>query len=282
VLEAAVNKTTGKKIISLALGTTLFALSSFADAQQKEKIPKIGWLRENGSGAARELIERELRELGYVVGKNIAFEHRSAQGKVDRLPALADELIRLKVDVLIANSSPASLALKTATRTIPIVFFSVGDPVALALVDSLARPGGNITGFTSITAVLSGKRLELLKETVPKLSRVAMLWDPRDAGAAQQWKESQLPARELGLLLHSMEVSSADKFESGFKEATKAGSTALTVTLSPLASSNQKPITDLAAKNQLPSIQNLYCGVEVSKIDRIPPNLLAGAHRAIR
>src|SRR5215475_7723395 len=172
-------------VLCFVLCATLFALSSFADAQQRAKVPKIGWLRVNGSGAARELIERELRELGYIGGKNIVFEHRSAKGKLDQLPALADELVRLKVDVLIANSSPASLALKTATRTIPIVFFSVGDPIALALVDSLARPGGNITGFTSITAVLSGKRLELLKETVPKLSRVAMLWDPRDASAAQ-------------------------------------------------------------------------------------------------
>ncbi len=104
------------------------------------------------------------------------------------------------------------------------------DPVALGLVDSLARPGGNITGFTTIAAVLAGKRLELLKETVPKLSRVAVLWDPQDPGSAQQWKESQLPARELGLQLHSMEVSSADKFEGAFKEATKARSAALAVT----------------------------------------------------
>ena len=233
---------------------TFAMCGAVAQAQQGAKVPKIGWLRVNGSGGAQELLERELRELGYVGGKNIVFEHRSAKGKLDQLSALADELVRLKVDVLIANSSPASLALKNATRTIPIVFFSVADPIALALVDSLARPGGNITGFTSITAVLSGKRLELLRETVPTLSRVAMLWDPRDASAAQQWKESQLPARELGLQLYSMEVSSADKYEGAFREATKAGSTALSVTLSPLASSNQKPIANLTAKNQLPAI----------------------------
>ena len=130
----------------------------------------------------------------------------------------------------------------------------MGDPVAAGLVDSLARPGGNITGFTNISAVLAGKRLELLKESVPKLSRVAVLWDPQDPSSAQQWKESQLPARELGLQLYSMEVNSADKFEGAFKEATKAGSTALTVISSPFNNSYQKWIADLAAKNRLPAI----------------------------
>jgi len=130
----------------------------------------------------------------------------------------------------------------------------VPDPVGSGLIDSLARPGGNITGFTTITAELIGKRLELLKETVPKLSRVAVLWNPQNPSSAQQWKESQLPARELGLQLRSMEVSSADKYESAFKEAAKAGSVALAVTQYPLAASNQKQIADLAAKNRLPVI----------------------------
>ena len=122
------------------------------------------------------------------------------------------------------------------------------------LVDSLARPGGNITGFTSIAAELAGKRLELLKETIPKLSRVAVLWDPQNIGSTQEWKESQLPARDLGLQLHSMEVSSADKFDAAFKEATKARSAALVVTRSAFTNSYQKRIADLAAKNRLPAI----------------------------
>ena len=130
----------------------------------------------------------------------------------------------------------------------------MADPVAAGLVDSLARPGGNITGFTDIAAVLAGKRLELLKETVPKLSRVAVLWNPQNPGSTQQWKESQLPARELGLQLHSMEVSSADKYESAFKEAIKARSAALAVTQDALADANQKRIADLATKNRLPAI----------------------------
>ena len=150
------------------------------------------------SAARRELFRREFRELGYVEGKNIAFEYRYAEDKLDRLPALADELVRLKVDVLVTPATPAALAAKNATRTIPIVFFSVADPVAAGLVDSLARPGGNITGFTNIAAVLAGKRLELLKETVPKLSRVAVLWNPQNPGSAQQWKESQLRGTRTG------------------------------------------------------------------------------------
>jgi putative ABC transport system substrate-binding protein len=127
-----------------------------------------------------------LRDLGHVEGKNIAFEYRYTEGKLDRLPAFADELVRLKVDVFLASSTVEVLAAKNATSTIPIVFYSGGDPVAGGLVDSLARPGGNITGFTFISPVLAGKRLELLKETIPKLSRVAVLWEPQDAGSAQE------------------------------------------------------------------------------------------------
>src|SRR5262249_39534288 len=149
-------------------------------------------------------------------------ESRSADDKLDRLPALADELVSLKVDVIVTPSTVGALAAKNATRTIPIVFLGGGDLVAAGLVDSLARPGGNITGFTTIGAVLAGKRLELLKETVPKLSRVAVLWDPQNQASAQQWNESQLSARELSLQLHSMEVSSAAKFEGAFQAATKA------------------------------------------------------------
>jgi putative ABC transport system substrate-binding protein len=245
-----------KKILCLALGALLVALSLPVAAQQQSKIPKIGWLgvRPAASDTGRELFGREFRALGYVEGKNIVFEYRSADDKLDRLPALADELVRLKVDVLFASTTPAAVAAKNATKTIPIVFVGGFDPVALGLVDSLARPGGNITGFTSIASVLTGKRLELLKEAVPKLSRVAVLWDPQNPGSAQQWKESQLPARELGLQLHSIEASSADKFEGAFKKATKARSAALAIMASPFFYSNQKQLADLATKNRLPAI----------------------------
>jgi len=238
------------------LCTLLSACSFHADAQQPAKLPKIGWLGVRPASAGGQVtIGRELRELGYVEGKNIAFEYRYADNELDRLPVLADELVRLKVDVLLTPSTAEALAAKNTTRTIPIVFFGVADPVAAGLVDSLARPGGNITGVTNIAEVLAGKRLELLKETIPKLSRVAVLWDPQAApSSAQQWKESQLPARELGLQLHSMDIRSANDFESAFKEAAKASSAALSVTSSPFINSYQKRIADLATKHRLPAI----------------------------
>jgi len=189
----------------VAIGGTFAMCGAVAQAQQSAKVGKIGYLSPaSASGAARgtEVLRLELRALGYIEGKNVAFEYRYADNKFDRLPALADELVRLKVDVLVASSTPAALVAKNSTRTIPIGFLNVSDPVAEGLVDTLARPGGNITGVTTIAAVLAGKRLELLKETVPKLSRVAVLWNPQDPGSALQWKESQLPARDLGLQLH--------------------------------------------------------------------------------
>jgi putative tryptophan/tyrosine transport system substrate-binding protein len=241
---------------SILIGVTLLTVAVIVEAQPQAKVSKIGWLsgRSASNSIGQEVLVRMLRDLGYVEGKNIAFEYRYANNKLDRFPALADELVRLKVDVLLTPSTPGALALKNATKTIPIVFTDVTDPVAAGLVASLARPGGNITGFSSLEAVLAGKRLELLKEAVPKISRVAVLWNPHDPSSAQQWKESQLAARELGLQLHSMEVSSADQFESAFKKANQVRSSALFVVSSALAFSNQNRIVDLAIKNRLPAI----------------------------
>lgn len=246
-----------KRVICFALCAMLFALCVSVEAQTKtarigELVFRPGSTLDLGTG--RELFRRSLRELGYIEGKNITYETRSAEGNVDRFPALAEELVRLKVDVLVASSSNEALAFKNATKTIPIVLIGQFDPVASGLVDSLARPGGNITGITTLAPALSGKRLELLKETIPKLSRVAVLWNPKSGGAGESWKESQLAARELGLQLHSMEVSTADRFDSAFKEAIKAGSAAMAVTQNPLISSNQKQIVALATKNRLPAI----------------------------
>jgi putative ABC transport system substrate-binding protein len=245
-------------LLSILVFAVLLAVGVMAEAQQQAKVAKIGWLsNSSATGTATsglELTLRELRARGYVEGKNIAIEIRYAENKLERLPALADELVRLKVDVILTAGTPATLAAKNATKTIPIVFFGVGDPVPTGVVDSLSRPGGNITGLTEIPEVLAGKRLELLKETIPKLTRVAVLWNPQNPGNAQQWKESQLPARALGLQLHSMEVSSADKFESAFEDTTKARSAALAVTMDALFNFNQKQIANLAAKNRLPAI----------------------------
>jgi len=244
-----------EEITCVVLAVVSLALSVPVAAQQQLSVAKIGWLGTGpGSGPASgpEVIRRELSKLGYVEGKNITFEHRYYEGKLDRLPALCEELVRLGVNMILTSSSPATRAAKKATSTIPIVFYVEADPVATGLVESLRRPGGNVTGFTSISPLIAGKRLGLLKETVPKLSRVAVLWTPRQS--EYSWKESQLAARELGLHPYSMEVSNADQLDSAFKEAIKAGSTALAVTPTPLATLNRKVIVALAAKYRLPAI----------------------------
>ena len=235
----------------------LFALCVSAEAQDRKNIPKIGWLSAlTSSNAGQQEIIRILREFGYVSGKNIQFEFRYAANKLDRLPALAQDLVRRRADLLITPGTPSALALRDATRTIPIIFLDATDPVAAGLVDSLARPGGNITGFTSIDSVLAGKRLELLKETISNLVRVAVLWDPNNPGAQQEWKESQREAGSLGLQLHSMEVHSVDQFPQAFALAIRAHSNALAVLATPLTNSSQEQIAGLAAKNRLPSIYN--------------------------
>ena len=222
-------------------------------------MPKIGWLSPGSAASAAriDLFLREFRKLGYVEGKNVTFERRSADDQLTRLAGLADELVRMKLDVLLTPGGDGALALKKVTSTIPIVFIgAVSDPIAAGLMDSLARPGGNITGFTNVAADLTGKRLRSYSnKPSPKLSHVAVLWDPQNPLAGRkQWKESQQPARDLGLQLHSMEVSSADQYEGAFKESIKARSAALAVTQHTLATSHQKLITDLATKNRLPSM----------------------------
>ena len=244
-----------KKVLVSVFTALFLTTASLSEAQQPTKIAKIGELRNRPQVRTRsEVFLQALRELGYVEGKNIALETRYHENKSDRFPALAEELVRLKVDVLLGSSTNELIAFKNATKTIPIIFYTLFDPVAAGLVDSLARPGGNITGFTSIGAVLAGKRLELLKETIPKLSRVAVLWNPRESGSVQQWRESQLEARGLGLQLHSMEVTDPEKYENAFKQATVARSGALAVAQDPAAAANQKQLVELAAKYRLPAI----------------------------
>jgi putative ABC transport system substrate-binding protein len=248
----------GGKIIVPLLATFLLTAVFDAGAQLPGKVQRVGFLTggfPGPEGFGSDSVRRELRALGYVEGKNIAYEYRYAEGKSERSPALADELVRLKVDVIVAGGGNDTQAAKNATRTIPIVFLeSVVDPIAIGLVASLARPGGNITGFTTIATVLAGKRLELLKEAMPKLSRVAILWNPQAQDNVPQWKESQQVAPRLGLQLYSMAVSRPDKYDSAFKEAINAGSGALAVTRHRLTVSYQKSIIELAAKNLLPTI----------------------------
>jgi putative ABC transport system substrate-binding protein len=241
------------------LATVFLTAVSFVDAQQSSKVYRVGRLSGalSSSTFGHDALRRELRALGYVEGKNIIFELRYAEEKPERLPALADELVRLKVDLIIAGGPNDGLTAKKATKTIPVVFTdSPSDPVAYGLVDSLARPGGNITGFYSMADVLAGKRLQVLKESIPKLFRVAILRYPESGSSEPQWTESQHAARQLGLQLHSMEISSTDKYESAFKEAIKTGSTALAVVRHRQSQTpvNQKRIIELAAKYRLPAI----------------------------
>lgn len=227
-----------------------------AEAQQPT-IVRIGELLFRdpaGLGPGRRAFRQQLTDLGYVEGKNIFYEMRSAEGDVDRFPRLAGEVTRLKVDVVFASSTNEARAFKAATKTIPIVFHITTDPIADGLVESLSRPGGNLTGVTTITTALTGKRMELLKETLPKLSRVALLWGSQGESSAQQRKESELAAAELNLQIHSMEVSSADKFGEAFRTAVKTGCGAVFVTGGSLNTANPKLIADLAAKHRLPSI----------------------------
>ena len=240
---------------SIVIAIVLLALAVIAEAQQA-KIHEIGWLTANTvffAGRYEEFIQ-ELKKFGYIEKKNIVFKHLSAEGNLNRLPVLADDLVRQNVEVIVTRGTPEVLALKKATTTIPIVFYSVTDPVGAGLVNSLARPGSNITGFSTIEAILAGKRLELLKEVVPKLSRVAVLWNPNDLSSYQQFKETQDSARELALQLHSMEVSSSDRYDVAFKEAVNAGSRALAVIAGSLEDTNAKRISDLVLKNRLPTI----------------------------
>ena len=211
------------------LGALLFALSVPTAAQQQKKVPRIGYLSlRSGIDSREEAFRKGLRELGYVEGQNIVIEWRFAKGKEDLLPALASELVRLKPDVIVAAGTQAIQAPKRATTTIPIVIGQVGDPVQSGFVASLARPGGNITGFSTISP-LAGKRLELLKEAFPKVSRVAFLRDPRNPGTGDALKEIETAARATGVQLQSLELRRTDDLEKAFQAARKWRAEALIV-----------------------------------------------------
>jgi putative ABC transport system substrate-binding protein len=243
--------------IRIVLACMLFVLCASSGAQQAGKVHRLGYLAgvTSSADAPRQKAFRQgLRELGYIEGQNIAIEYRYSGQELERLPELAAELVALKVDLLVAVTTNAALAAKKAAGTMPVVFMGVTDPVAAGLVDSLARPGGNTTGITNLAAALVGKRLELLKATLPGVTRVAVLWDPQAPGSVPQWHESQEPAAKLRLQLYSMEVSSLERYEPAFREAVKARNTAIWITLNPLANSSQKLIAELAIGSRLPSI----------------------------
>jgi putative tryptophan/tyrosine transport system substrate-binding protein len=249
----------GRIVVRLLLTVLLFTIS-LAEAQQPKKIPRIGYLSagDPASESPRsEVIRLALRELGYVEGQNIAIEYRYSHGKNDRASDLAAELVRLRVDVIVvAGGDPWIRAAKNATKTIPIVMVGVGaDPVEAGLVESLARPGGNVTGITNLGPELGGKRLELLKEAVPKLARVAVLYDPASPGTAREMQELlPVAARALGLTVQAWDVRAADGFEKVFAALSKERPDGLYVLAGPLVRANGKRIADFALKSRLPSM----------------------------
>jgi putative tryptophan/tyrosine transport system substrate-binding protein len=247
----------------LGLGFDLFALllvfCASAGAQQPAKITRIGYLDgpARSSVAARTNAFRQgMRDLGYVEGKNISFEYRFAEGRIDRLPALAAELVRLKVEVIVTGGAAVTRAAKDATVTIPIVMAQDPDPVGNGFVASLARPGGNITGLSSLTADLSGKGLELLKEILPKLGRVAVIGTSTNAATAQQLKETEAAARALAVQLQFHDVRERNDLQAAFRAAIKAHADALFPLGSPVLMSYRRQIIDLAASNGLPALYN--------------------------
>jgi putative ABC transport system substrate-binding protein len=237
----------------------LLALSFPANAQQPKKVPLVGYLSSVGDpsnpGSSVEAFRQGLRDLGYTEGKNILVEYRYIAGKLDRAPDLVADLVQLKVDALVVNFLPGIRAAKEATKTIPIVMVSFVDPVANGIIDSLARPGGNVTGLSTLSRDLSGKRLELLKEVVPKASQVGVLWDTNAPGPAIAFKEYEAAARALKVKLQSLEIRGpTPDLEGAFQAAAKRRPSALIVIRNPVLSRYQKQIAELAIRNRLPSM----------------------------
>ena len=257
------------QIVRLALGALLLALSVPAAAQQPGKVYRIGILagssQDPGEQHGNEALQQGLRELGYVEGKNVIMEYRYTEGNVALLPELAAELVRSKVDIIVAAAAGyvGVLAAKNATTTIPIVMSGMPfDPVELGLVESLARPGGNITGFTNLTTETVGKRLELLKETVPTLIRVAVLYDAANPGNVLHAKEVQTAGRALGLTVQLWEVRGTDDFERVFAALRQERPDGLYVSGGPLTRMNEKRIVDFAVQSGIPSVHDSREAVE--------------------
>jgi putative ABC transport system substrate-binding protein len=243
--------------IVVSLLAALLSIAPFAQAQQAAKVPRIGFLgaTSHSANAARvEAFLQGLRELGYVEGKNIVIEYRYAEGKAGRLSELASELVRLKVDVIVSAGPAVTRPVKEATVTIPIVMGFDNDPVGSGFVASLARPGGNITGLSSLSPEISGKRLELLKEIVPRLSRVAALGTSTQPGNAQMLKEAELAAGAFGVQLQHLDVQGPKDIELVFRAVSNGRAHAILVLSSPVLFSERKQVSDLAGKNRLPAI----------------------------
>jgi putative ABC transport system substrate-binding protein len=267
-------------LVGGALGAPLAS-----EAQPAGEIARIGWLAVNlaANPRLREAFLQGLRDLGYVEGRNVVIEDRSAEGKPERVPALAAELVALKVDVIVTSGTPQALAAKHATRIVPIVFAGVSDPVTSGLVTSLARPGGNITGLSLLAPDLVGKGLEQLKQAVPGVSRVAVLWQSGVLGERTEHdmrKEADVAARALGMRPQFVEARGPETFDRAFSDMTKARAGALTVLSTPMFVSERSHLVALAAENRLPAMYPLREFVDAGGLMAYGPNLLDMWRRA--
>ena len=248
-----------RTLILFCLLITIFLITGFAAAQQPKKVPRIGFLGATSPStisARVEAFRQGLRELGYVEGKSIFIDWRFAEGKADRLPALAAELVRLKVDVIVTGAPQATRSAKQATVTVPIVMASDDDPVGSGFVSSLARPGGNITGSSTLSPEISGKQLEFLKEVLPKLSRVAVLGDAIRPGTPQALREINVAADGFGVQLQYLEVRGPKDIETAFRAASKERADAVLILASTVLFSQRRQVVDLAVKSRFPAIYN--------------------------
>jgi putative ABC transport system substrate-binding protein len=271
-----------RTFVSAAAGALLVKAIP-ASAQPAKKVPRIGVLHAGPQATASQFVApftQGLREHGSVEGQNVVVEHRFGDNRLDRINEIAAELVRLKVDVIVTNADVAIAAVKQQTQTIPIVMASSTDPVGTGFVASLARPGGNVTGLTGLSPELSAKRLELLKEVVPGLSRVAIMWNPDVRGAVLNYKETESAARSLRLQLQSVEVSRADDFDRAFSALTTGRAEALMVVGSTLVFTNRDQIANLAQKHRLPSMYANREYVDAGGLIAYGPNLADAWWRA--
>jgi len=269
-------------LVALTLGTPAGAIT--AGAQQVAKVPRIGVLAAGApvtSSHAQAAFEQGLRDYGYVVGQNIVGERRYGEARAERISELAAELVRLKVDVIVTSTDATIAAVKQQTRTIPIVMVNASDPVGTGFVASLARPGGNVTGISAISPELSAKRLEFLKEAVPALSRVPIMWNADIRGAVLDYKETEAAARSLRLQLHSVEVSHVDDIDRAFSVLAQSRAEALVVPpINPVLFANRSQVAALAQKHRLPAMYGQREFADASGLMAYGPNIADAWRRA--
>ncbi len=272
-----------KTVIGLTLGALLFALSFPVEAQQPSKVSRIGYVAMTGTAASNvsfAALRQGLRDLGYIDGKNILLEYRSAEGKTDRVPGFVADFVKLKVDVLFCPNLPAIHAAKDATKTIPIVMIANVDPVELGLVASFARPGGNITGLSLQSLELSGKRLELLKEIFPKLTRVALVWNLGDQSMNLITKQMQEVAPPLGITLQTFGVRDPDDFGGIFSKISQNPPDAIFSIADRLISSQRKQILEFSFKSKIPTVFDAAPAVQAGALMAYGPTRAEVSRRA--